>query len=157
MESETWKKILACCHYECAPVDPIHICFCRISMARLRPPGRVLINLLSNFLAAALSGKSRILWQDWLLMIRRDQFSIWSAGSWILLHCLSFQMLLYLCLQCIAPIVEMWCVFWNKRHSSRLPPLPFAAATRTIKITNNRQNLGGLGYFLRFLNSNWKR
>ena len=85
VESETWKKILACCHYECAPVDPIHICFCRISMARLRPPGRVLINLLSNFLAAALSGKSRILWQDWLLMIRRDQFSIWSAGSWILL------------------------------------------------------------------------
>ena len=48
------------------------------------PPAEFL-SIYCQISSLQLGGKSRILWQDWLLMIRRDQFSIWSAGSWILL------------------------------------------------------------------------
>ena len=114
------------------------------------PPVRICINFLSNFFVAAPVEKVEFLWwQDWLPIIRRRiNFPIGARNQLNLLLLLDAPHYFspYCSCQCVVSMLELWCVFWDKRHWLRPPSSPpnppSTAGSRTIKITNSGQNLG---------------
>ena len=100
------------------------------------PPVRICINFLSNFFVAAPVEKVEFLWwQDWLPIIRRRiNFPIGARNQLNLLLLLDAPHYFspYCSCQCIVSMLELWCVFWDKRHWLRPPssPLPLPILPR---------------------------